>query len=104
MLSDMGILERVSRALCLQCGIDPDGKFKSSDWGPGTAPHEYAWHEFQPQARVAIRAVHDGIDESGFVDGVRYTIEENGSDKATIIGTAIDDVLELLSEAIGETS
>ena len=53
------IIERAARALCLQAGLDPDRKFKSSDWSEDTAPHEFAWHEFQPAARAVLRAIRE---------------------------------------------
>ncbi|WP_260581169.1 hypothetical protein [Sphingopyxis sp. PET50] len=61
-------LERAARALCLADGLDPDRKFKSSDWSEGTAPHEFAWHEYLPKARAvltAIREPSEGMREAG---------------------------------------
>jgi hypothetical protein len=74
------MIERVARAICNVHGIDPDGKFKSSNDGPGTAPHLLAWHDFQPEARAAIKAMREptpeilaaghsaGDDETGYVE------------------------------------
>lgn len=55
----MKVIEHVARAICNASGIDPDRKFKSSDWSEQTAPHELAWHEFQPEARAALEALRD---------------------------------------------
>lgn len=52
-------LERAARALCLADGLDPDRKFKSSDWSEGTAPHEFAWHEYLPKARAVLTAIRE---------------------------------------------
>lgn len=57
------MIERVARALCLEAGLDPDRKFKSSNWGEETSPHEFAWHEFQPAARAAMEAMRDPTEE-----------------------------------------
>ena len=61
----------VARAICLESGLDPDMKFKSSDWSERTAPHELAWHAFQPEARAAIAIVVErcaGICEQAAVE------------------------------------
>lgn len=61
-------LKRAARALCLADGLDPDRKFKSSDWSEGTAPHEFAWHEYLPKARAvltAIREPSEGMKRAG---------------------------------------
>lgn len=55
----MSPLERAARALCLADGLDPDRKFKSSDWSEGTAPHEFAWHEYLPKARAVLEAIRE---------------------------------------------
>lgn len=51
------MIERVARAICVSDGLDPDRKFKSSDISDGKAPHELAWHEYQPAARAAVEAM-----------------------------------------------
>jgi hypothetical protein len=56
-------LERAARALCLADGLDPDRKFKSSDWSEGTAPREFAWHEYLPKARAVLQAIREPSDD-----------------------------------------
>lgn len=53
------MLERVARAICMATRIDPDRKYKSSDYSAATAPWEFAWHAFQPEARAAIEAMRE---------------------------------------------
>lgn len=53
------MLEKMCRAMCLTCGLDPDRKFKSSNYGPETAPHEFAWQEYLPEARAALLAIRE---------------------------------------------
>ena len=86
-------LERAARALCISDGLDPDRKFKSSDWGPGTAPHEYAWHEYLPKARTVLRAIREPSD------GMKRAAERAAGDMFTGMETAaftamIDAALE----------
>jgi hypothetical protein len=56
------MIERVARAICIATGLEPDGKYRSSDEGDGTAPHEFQWHAFQPEARAAILAMREPSD------------------------------------------
>lgn len=56
------MIERISRALCIAVGLDPDRKFKSSNWDDGTVPHDLAWHAFQPKARAVLEAMRDPTD------------------------------------------
>jgi hypothetical protein len=58
----MTMLEKMCRALCLEAGLDPDRKFKSANWGPETAPHEFAWQEYLPAARAALLAIREPDD------------------------------------------
>lgn len=57
------MIERVARAICNASGIDPDRKYKSSDYSERTSPHEFAWHEFQPEARAAIEAMRNPTEQ-----------------------------------------
>lgn len=76
------MIERVARAICNAAGIDPDGKFKSSDYSARTAPHEYAWHEFLPEARAAIEAMRDPTEGMLHAGRMKTTTEwiESGPD------------------------
>ncbi|MGW9332726.1 hypothetical protein [Bosea sp. NPDC055594] len=56
------MIERVARAICIATGLEPDRKNRSSDEGDGTAPHDLAWHAFQPEARAAILAMREPSD------------------------------------------
>lgn len=60
----MTMMQRVARAICVAAGLDPDRKFKSSDYSERTDPQEFAWHEFQPEARAALAAMREpaGVD------------------------------------------
>jgi hypothetical protein len=90
-------LERAARALCLADGLDPDRKFKSSDWSEGTAPHEFAWHEYLPKARAVLTAIREPSGEMlGEVhDTLLYAVKGEELDTArTVWDRMIDMALE----------
>lgn len=90
------MIERVSRAICVAAGLDPDRHFASSNYDDGTAPHKLAWHEFQPEARAAIEAMRqptDAMEKAAFANMDRngYTIGNPASDYTAMIDTALKD-------------
>jgi hypothetical protein len=89
-------LDRAARALCLADGLDPDRKFKSSDWSEGTAPHEFAWHEYLPKARAVLEALREPSGEMlGEVhDTLLYAVKGEELDTArTVWDRMIDAAL-----------
>lgn len=89
------MLEKMCRAMCVECGLDPDREFKSSNYGPETAPHEFAWQEYLPEARAALMAIREPDDE--MLDAAyvarRTKTGPDGSDDAKIHRAMIDAIL-----------
>lgn len=61
-MSQQTMLERVARAICVAAKLDPDGKFKSSNYEVEIDPHLFAWQEFLQEARSAIKAMREPTD------------------------------------------
>lgn len=89
-------LKRAARALCLADGLDPDRKFKSSDWSEGTAPHEFAWHEYLPKASAvltALREPSEGMREQGAGQLFGSASDDWGDDARLVWQAMIDAAL-----------
>lgn len=55
-------VERVARALCKRCGVDPDD-IKGGTWDGGSYPRgKPAWHSWAGDARAAIEALREPDD------------------------------------------
>jgi len=66
------LVEKVAKAMCLSCGVDPD--FVSDG--------KVMWHRFIPDARAAVRAVAEWLDDNAdeqyvsSADLLRKTLKE----------------------------
>ena len=95
------MLEKVCRALCLEAGLDPDRKFKSANWGPETAPHEFAWQEYLPAARAALEAIREPPHELALIadDRVRISRAIEVDEGTDFFNALIDAILAEEPEA-----
>lgn len=93
------MLEKMARALCLRAGLDPDRKFKSSDYSAATDPQEFAWQEFLPDVRAALLAIREaevGPVFMGFVhdaDGMEDNLYADPEDARAVFTATIDAIL-----------